>query len=343
MPIRVSVFLLLVWGVSSGASEGHYARRPCPVSPEMTASVQGQFVKLSARANTLDSTVTAFNTKCNVDNPEGSSAERVCAEQEQQLRGDLDSQDKEVAAFNRQLASAYDSQAIVVSNRMAATSARMKAANNSSEDWQADMQEWMDMGANARRSAQVSATIESFGLIADAVALDAHESLAFSEDSIGRFEKWYASYNLALPASQRDTVLARIRLLKSRKQDAELLSLILQLVGAHISPQQAIADDHYWEATGEVAVGTLRLAQTVMNTDPRIRLIVAATQMSLDVGYGWTAILISNKRATQLIALQDDNLRAINALSHLYIDDVKKLKQIKAARAAFGGSACSVQ
>lgn len=342
-PILVPAFLLLAWGVSSGASGGHYARRPCPVSPEMTAGVQGQFARLSTRADTLDSAVAAFNASCDVDNPEGSPAERACADQEQQMRRDLDRQDKDVAVFNQQLASDYDSQSVVVSNRMAATAARMRAATNSSEDWQADTQEWMDMSAKARRSAQVSATIESFGLIVDAVALDAHQSLAFSEDSIGRFEKWYASYNQALPASQRATVLARIRLLKSRQEDAELLSLILQSVGAHISPQQAMDDDHYWEATGEVAVGTLRLAQAVMNTDPRIKLIVAAAQTALDTSYGWTAVLLSRKRAEQLIALQDDNLKAINALSRLYIDDVKKLKQLKTMRTAFTRSPCSAQ
>ncbi len=342
-PILIPGILLLAWGVSSGASGGHYACRPCPVSPEMAAGVQDQFARLSTRADTLDSTVAAFNAKCNVDNPEGSSAERACANQERELRGDLDRQDKDVAAFNQQLVSDYDSQSVVVSNRMAATAARMKAANNSSEDWQADTQEWMDMSAKARRSAQVSATLEAFGLIADAAALDAEQSLAFSEDSIGRFEKWYASYNQVLPASQRATVMTRIRLLKSRKEDAELLSLILQLVGAHISPQQAMNDDRYWEATGDVAVGTLRLAQAVMNTDPRIKLIVAAAQTGLDTSYGWTAVLLSRKRAEQLIALQDDNLKAINALSRLYIDDVKMLKQLKTARAAFTGAACSAQ
>jgi hypothetical protein len=336
-------FLLLTWGVSWGAGGGHYARRPCPVSPEMTAGMQDQFARLSTRADTLDSTVVAFNAKCNVDNPEGSSAERTCAHQEKQIRGDLDRHDKDVAAFNQHLVSDYDSQSVLVSSRMAATAARMKVANTSSEDWQADTQEWMNMSAKARRNAQISATLEAFGLVADAAALDAHQSIAFSEDSIGRFEKWYASYNQALPASQRATVLTRIRLLKSREQDAELLSLICQLVSTEISPKLAMDDDHYWEATGEAAVGTLRMAQAVMNTDPRIKLIVAATQMSLDVSYGWTAVLLSRKRTEQLIALQDDNLKAINALSRLYIDDVKKLKELKTARAAFTGSACSVQ
>lgn len=349
LSLRTTILLLVVvclaLGVSLEASGGHYARRPCPVPSGIATAtgLQDQFANLSARADLLDPVVSAFNTKCNVDNPEGSSAERDCAEQEQHIKGDLDRQNKDVDAFNRQAMSAFDSQSAIVSSRMAATAARMKAANNSSEDWQADTQEWMDMSAKARRSAQVSATLEAFGLIADAVALDADQGVAFSEDSIGRFEKWYSSYNQALPASQRATVMTHIRLLKSRKQVAELLSLILQSVSAGISPQQAIADDRYWEATGEIAVGTLRLAQTVMNTNPQIKLIVAAMQMSLDVGYGWTAVLIANKRATQLIALQDDNLRAIDALSHLYIDDVKKLKQIKAARAAFSGAGCSVR
>ena len=86
-------------------------------------------------------------------------------------------------------------------------------------------------------------------------------------------------------------------------------------------------------AVGEAVVGVLRIAQSALSADPRLKLAVTVVDLSLEDGYAVLAGREARVRVDQLLTLQDGNLRAIDALGRLYVEDVRKLKAVKQARA----------
>jgi hypothetical protein len=335
--------LLALTGISlreAGARE--FTRDPCPLlsTPTASAGLKAEFARLSARAMSLDSTTAAFNARCNVENPEGEAAEIACKQEEADLQKQIEQHDREIESFNRSLAAEADGEIRRLQGRMAGTAAKMRQAMGNSEEWQREAEDWIELGAQARHQAQVATVFEELDLATEAVAEAARQNIELSAEMLRRFKAWYDGYGQIFPYAERARILARIRDLRTVKDMAELLGILGTAQASMLGAREALEDAQYRRAVGEAVVGVLRIAQSALSADPRLKLAVTVVDLSLEDGYAVLAGREARVRVDQLLTLQDGNLRAIDALGRLYVEDVRKLKAVKQARAGLVADAC---
>jgi hypothetical protein len=299
-----------------------------------------EFARLSTRAKSLDSTTAAFNARCNVENPEGEQAEIACKQEEAHLQKQIEQHDREVEGFNRSLAAAADGEIRRLQGRMAATAAKMRGAMGNSEAWQREAEDWIKLGEHARHQAQVATVFEELDIATAAVAEAATQNIELSAEMLRRFKAWYEGYGQIFPYAERATIFARIRNLHTVKDIAELMGTLGTAQASMLDARESLDDTQYRRAVGEAVVGVLRIAQSVLSADPRLKLAVTIIDLSLEDGYAVLAGREARIRVDQLLTLQDGNLRAIDALGRLYVDDVRKLKAVKQARAGLVADAC---
>ena len=321
---------------------GEFTRDPCPLPSDRatSAGLKAEFARLSTRAMSLDSLTAAFNARCNVENPEGEPAEVACKREQADLQKQIEQHDGEVETFNRSLAAELDGEIRRLQGRMDATAARMKEAMGNSDEWRREAEDWIELGAHARHQAQVATVFEELDLGTEAVAEAAKQNIELSAEMLQRFKAWYEGYGQIFPYAERARILTRIRNLHTVKDMAELLGALGTAQASILGAREALDDAKYRRAVGEAMLGVLRIAQTVLSADPRLKLAVTILDLGLEDGYAVLAGQEAKARVDQLLTLQDGNLRAIDALGRLYVADVGRLKAVKQARAALVADAC---
>jgi len=223
----VSLFAVTGILIQEAASR-EFTRDPCPLpsAPPPPAGLKAEFAGLSARAMSLDATNTAFNARCNVENPEGEQAEIACKQEEADLQKEIEQHDREVEAFNRSLTGEEDGEIRRLQARMAATAAKMKASMDNSGAWQREAEDWIELGEQARHHAQVATVFEELDLATEIVAEAATQDIELSADMLRRFKAWYEGYGQIFPYAERARILARIRDLHTVKDMSELLGIL---------------------------------------------------------------------------------------------------------------------
>ncbi len=326
------------------ARAGEYARDPCPAPASLGAqagAVSKTYNTLSADARRLDGLGKTHDAQCDHELPKGSSAELACGTNKVKLAGAIAEHDSRVDKYQAEVLELIDQALLRTEARMAQTRPRLAAVAPAAQSWTREMEQWIEIGEEARREARATAYEKSAGLAIEEIKHGIELKLTLAEDTRAAFKAWYAAAAPALTGTTRAAVEQRIVNLSAGRDVVTLLEYIYEQHGRAYSVVRELQAERNWAASGMAVAGALKLSLTLMKATSReAKLAVDITELLIDASYGWLARYSAVARVEQFAAVQDGQLLAVKSLSKLYVADVDGRKSLKRARQRLASDAC---
>ena len=324
---------------------GEYAREPCAVADILRTNVDyASTVNLShtlkLAAAKLESEAKNHDIRCDRNMKEGSPEELACALEKRNLQEKLAAHDRSVERHQVHVGRMIDQAITRLDQRMATTRTLLSQTTHSAERWTRDMQEWIDLGKQARHEAQVTAFEKSVGLAVEGIKLAIDGQLVLSEQARNSYQLWYARSGQAFPAAMRAPIEQRILSMRAGRDVTEMLTYIYDQHGRAYAVVGALESGNNWEAAGQAVAGSLKLSLTLGQASPEAKLAVDISELLLDDSYGWMSRIVAENRVQELIVLQETQLDVVKVLSTRYVADVKEREALAVARAQLESDAC---
>jgi hypothetical protein len=194
------------------------------------------------------------------------------------------------------------------------------------------MEDWIDLGVQARNEAQANAVEKTIGLAIEKIKGLLKTDLIVSEKTRDAYRQWFNQSGKAFPVEVRRGIEQRISNLRAGRDIIEMLTYIYDQHSRAYIMADALQKGTNREAVGQGTVGVLKLTLALSQTNFEVKFLVDLVELLIDDTYGWLARYITENRVQEIIILQDQQLDIVNRLGRNYIKDVNVLKSLLSAK-----------
>jgi uncharacterized protein YjiS (DUF1127 family) len=329
------------------AYAGDYARDPCAIPDKIAisqaarADLQKQYAALAAKSAQLDGSSEALNQDCkNIHRVVGSPSEVSCARRERDITVALGTHGRNVGAFNQRLTDALQTAIPALQAQMATTRNELARMSRNSQQWQHEIDDWIELGEQARNEARLHAAFAAIDTITDLEHEQLAENIELNEDALTTYKSLYASGQRFIPAEFRTALEHQLTTMRTRRDLLQLFQQLSLTADRTYTLYKPLSEDKSIAGLGQFTVGILRESLLLIQASPEATMTVTALDMAQDSAYGWIAHVVAQHRIKEFNGLQDNELGAINTISRLYISQVNNLKTLKDAMNALLNAAC---
>lgn len=326
----VVLFCLLLPGSFVGSSLAAAELPPDDVLKLLPApsanALRAGATKLDVTLATLESDVTVFHSDCRhvaSDDTEKNSECRLRWSQLARRASDLEDSN---AQFKREVRDAVEAEIKARSARAERTMQELKKVSIRLQGYQGAVAEWSTLAADARASAQKQAMLTVATVLTEGLLSSNQNQTKLNEDARQRIDALIERGILGQPwisqiPAMRADVVARLASMRNDQDVLRLLATINQALQAAPNPNDP-------DVT-RAAVIALRCLD-VVNRDPRITMLISVGEVWIDAAYGWLAGGMAKQRIEQVLALDEQDLRAVGQLTALYKADINTLSRLRA-------------
>ncbi|MBM3572722.1 MAG: hypothetical protein FJX52_10260 [Alphaproteobacteria bacterium] len=299
---------------------------------------------LTRHADGLELRVVAHNRNCDRDLPENSPAEIACRMQKAELKDELAAYEASRAAHKAQLERDLDHAIANVQRRQDGTRALLAKVPNANASWTRDMEEWIALGRDARRHAQDAALFTAFDMVFEHLKSSVNTKKSIEERELTAVRAWVDKYG-AEPLS--DQALREVKeRLKTARNWGDVLTLVDYIYRQHARFYEFVANLSGEMREQKIVLwqsATRALLEAIVNATGRHPLAtstVRATNLWVDVIYGWSAGIAMKNRIGEIARLQEASYAEVERLSCAYIDGLDSLTALRNARASLSNQSC---
>lgn len=331
---------------ANGASAGDYARDPCRVpsvlakQPAEYATAIAQYDALSAKSSELDSTSETFNQQCKVQKIVGSPGEVACARRQRDIETALEAHSRKIDAFHQYLSGSLEARIAALQGQMTSSRAELLRVSSNAQKWQQEIDGWIDLGDKARDDAQLHAVFAAIDIVADSERDGLKVDIALDEGALSTFKSLYASGRKFIPVEFQAGLERELLTMRTQRDLLTLLQHLNLTADRASSAYEPFSEGKNIAGFGQFTVGVLRESLPLMEASPEAKITVTALDMAEHSLYGWWAHVVAEKHANQFIGLEEKQLRAVDAISSVYIREVENRKSLNNALSALRGAPC---
>ena len=313
--------LLLLFGFSPQAG---YALTPVPTGlpAQQAAAFRLRFATLTELKTRINLRIDILEAKC-ASVVEGSSLEGECASAQAEIRVDKSHYKEQSDTYERELAAAIDTELSVINNRVSKTRNELETLTPHLLGFQASVDEWVNLADEAREKARHTAKETVVTLLLEKLSLNNEAEVKLDENALRRI-------NVLLRKQVfMDDLYAQVltvKKLQSLKTDLAVINL-LKTIQATLVLHSAIESEHREETLKALLKGIEIACQ-----DPRVALLVADGEITIDAAYGWLAYKYAGDRVNQLLDLGEARFKSVKVLTTLYKTDIDNRKTLLATR-----------
>ncbi len=331
-PVLLFALLLFLGAASPDAAFSAAPSRVCPPPQGIQAyrELHSRYLKLERWRNSLVSRIAAQKARCGGVRKDQPALVAECRASRSRVEADWGQYDDNVDSYRLALSRAIKKEGVPVAQEMKALGERMKetrrklseiAKGNQQERMEADLKEWAELGAGARKEALNDAKDAVISLALQSLEIRNQKAVRLTREQrilVRRLAKEHGSvFNLIrASASHR---------LAELKTDAELLEDLTDLYTAMDLSSSVFLNPN----EREEVLSAIAKILGVFVKDPRLGLVLTDVGISTAAIYGWTKGFLSKRRVEQLLSLSERRLHEVEALTALYKRQVERFNYLK--------------
>jgi hypothetical protein len=295
---------------------------PAGLPPAVTAALQRQHLKVMKQREALNLRISKFETTC-INVVVGSRKERECEVEQGTIKIEKMHYKTQSDAYELERTVAIDNEVKSISNRLAKTKKRLEELTGTLLGFQDSVDEWVNLANDARDKARHTALETTAKVLLEGLKTGKEAEVKLDEKALKRI-------NLIMRKRVfMDDLFAKVvttERLASLKTDLDTIKLLKDVQHGLILGTAMTSKDRE-----EVMKGVLAGIELV-NHDPRIALLIADGEITIDAAYGWLAHKLASDRINQLVSLGNARFNEVKGLTSFYKEDVDKRKALLAAR-----------
>jgi hypothetical protein len=240
------------------------------------------------------------------------------------LKAEADAIVDDADAFNGPaLLTAIDTALVDIQQRLPKTRKELEQLTPQLLGFQAAVDEWLGLADDARNMARHSAKEQVTTLLLEMVGVKKESEIQLDEKALKKID------TLLRKRVFLDDHFAQVittERLVSLRTDRDVINILKAV-------QAALVLHSAWDTRDreEVEKAVLKGIE-VVSRDPRITLLIADGEITIDAAYGWLAHKVAEDRVNQLLNLGDTRFEAVRVLTALYNKDIDTRKALLAAR-----------
>jgi len=285
------------------------------------AAFKRRYSQLAQLKVTLNSQIDLFMAKCR-SVPENSPMVDQCREEEAGLEVAKGHYKKDADAYEHELAAAIETELAVINNRIPQSRKALERLTPQLRGFQASLDEWTTLADDARIKARKTALETVASVLLEKLSMRHAEETQLNEESLKRINRLLRKRVFMDDLYRQVLTVEKLESLKTGGAVIELLKNVdrtLTLAGAVQSRDR------------EEVLKTILMGIEIVNKDPRISLLIADGELTIDAAYGWLAHKEARDRLNQLLNLGEEQFKAVNELTALYKRDIDNRKRLLAA------------
>ncbi|MFQ5912043.1 MAG: hypothetical protein ACE5JS_02565 [Nitrospinota bacterium] len=321
--------LVLSFGVSAHAVE---PIKPCAVPAGLAGPdrqrLTARYRKLNRRRRGLVARISAHNAKCRGLRSDQPARIARCEAARQPIEKEWADYEVKVKAYQAAQSRAIgnhrrtiESELTTLEKRIKRTKRQLLAYSKNPEQFEADLEDWANLAAGARKEALRAAKEAVVSVTLQHLSIQNQAAIELTEEQRRSVRKLLRSYGPILEYARKFSA----QRLAALKTDAAIVKNLSDIKTAADLSTSVYLDPEDRDELLTAIAGILG----VFVKDPRLGLIMTDVGIVTAAALGWTKGAISHARVKQLLALSEDMLRAVEVLSRLYRNDVDKRKALR--------------
>jgi len=313
------VVLLLALGLAPLDSRA-VTSVPNGLPARLKADLTARYQQLAQQHDALNQRINNFNVTYQ-DVPEGSTLAQQAVTEQAGIDADKARYRRATDAYEADLAAAVKQTLEALNGQIATTRIQLSRATQQLQGFQSSADEWINLGEDARQKARISARDTVASVLLAKLSASNESQTELDETSLKKIGQLLRNrvfmddlYAQVLTAQHLDALKTDADVIKT----LENVRGVVDLSGSNLNDRE------------EVLKAVLKGIELV-DRDPRVALLIADGDITIDSAYGWLAAQEARNRVNQLLDLSGDQLKAVTVLSNLYEKEIKNRNSLMAA------------
>lgn len=255
---------------------------------------------------------------------EGTPPAEAAAKRKAILKAEADAIVDEADAFNgADLLTAIDTALAAIQQRLPQTRKELEQLTPQLLGFQASVDEWLGLADDAKEKARHSAREQVATLLLEMIGMKKESEIKLDEKALKKID---GLLRKRVFMDDRFAQVVTTERLLSLRTDLDVINLL-----KHVQSTLVISSAMKSRDREEVAKAVLKGIE-IVGRDPRITLLIADGEITIDAAYGWLAHRVAGERVNQLLSLGERRFQAAKGLTALYKKDIETRKALLAAR-----------
>lgn len=227
-----------------------------------------------------------------------------------------------VAAIDRELRS--------LESKISRLKGRIAGFRDDREAFLSDLEEWADLGVEARESARQAALDATISIVTAGVGDQNTARKELTQEQMNSVERLLKEYGPFLDHAKKG---ASKRLANLAKEG----DVVAVLEFVHATTKSVDADSVNAKSRDRVLMGVTEILSLFVN-DPRLKLVVVNIDVWTSAMYGWAGTYVARERIEQLVDLSEKRLLALDSLSKEFRNAIDRRRNLRRDKELLLGS-----